>query len=139
MNDKNEKILTDFLSHADEMREDIFEDTQSMLGTIPFIFKIMGERPENFVLSGLVDYRTLRPGNLSPKVSELVAIASAAGAGADNCLKVHIQAALKEGATRDEIIDTIMIAAMIGRTKVLASGLRHVADILPDNISEIEK
>ena len=99
------------------------KDTEKMLGTMPYFFTVMRERPENFVLSALGDYRTCQPEHLSPLVSDLIAIA-AAGSGADNCLKVHICAAHKEGASRDEIFDTIMIAAMMGRTKILSSALK---------------
>ena len=121
MQEHNQQIVTDFLNHGDEISDDIMADVEQMLG-------VMRERTDTFVLSTLADYKTGRPEHLSPKIAELIAIAAAAGAGADSCLKVHIRAAQKEGATRDEILDTIMIAAMMGKTKVLASALR----LLPD-------
>jgi len=128
MQEHNQQIVTDFLNHGDEISDDIMADVEQMLGVMPFIFNVMRERTDTFVLSTLADYKTGRPEHLSPKIAELIAIAAAAGAGADSCLKVHIRAAQKEGATRDEILDTIMIAAMMGKTKVLASALR----LLPD-------
>ncbi len=124
MQDRNQQVVEDFLKHRDELSDDIMADVENMLGVLPFIFPVMRERADTFVLSALTDYKTGRPEYLSPKTAELIAIAAAAGAGADNCLKVHIGAAQQEGATRDEILDTIMIAAMIGRTKILASALR---------------
>ncbi len=131
MQEKSKKLVNDFLAQSGSLSDDIMIDTEKMLGTLPYIFPVMRERPENFVLSALGDYRTSRPEHLSPKMSELIAIAAAAGSGADNCLKVHIRAAHKEGATRDEILDTIMIAAMIGRTKILSSALRQMVDAFP--------
>lgn len=130
MQEKNEKTVKEFLAHANSISDDIMEDTKDMLGTLPFIFPVMRERPENFALSALADYRTCRPEHLSPKVAELVACAAAAGSGAENCLKVHLRAAQKEGATRDEIFDTLMIAGVIGKTKILASALRQMEDIV---------
>ena len=130
MQEKNEKTVKEFLAHADSISDDIMEDTKDMLGTLPFIFPVMRERPENFALSALADYRTCRPEHLSPKVAELIACAAAAGSGAENCLKVHLRAAQKEGATRDEIFDTLMIAGVIGKTKILASALRQMEDIV---------
>lgn len=129
MQDQNQQIISGFLSHAEEISDDLMEDIEKMLGVMPFILKVLRERPDTFMLATLIDYKTGRPDHLSPKTAELVAIAAAAGAGADSCLKVHIMAAQKEGATRDEILDTIMIASMMGRTKILASALR----LLPDN------
>jgi len=128
MQEKNQQIVNEFLSHSKEINEDIMADIEKMLGVMPFIFNSLKERPEIVMLATLADYNIGRPKTLSPKTAELIGIAAAAGAGAESCLKVHIKAALNEGVTRDEILDTIMIAAMMGKTKILASALR----LLPD-------
>lgn len=101
---------------------------------MPFILPVLRERQEVFALTSIADEMICRPAHLSPKTAELVALAAAAGASADHCLKVHIRAAVKEGASRDEIYDTIMIAALIGKTRVLASALREMEEILPAGI-----
>ncbi len=129
MKPDNERFIEDFLAHADDLGDDIVADVKEMLGIVPFIFTILRSRPETFALSTLADYRTSRPASLDPKTAELIAIAAAAGTGAESCLKVHMGAALKEGATRDEILDTLLIAAMIGKTNILASSLRRFRDI----------
>lgn len=134
MRKQNQQIVDEFLAHADAISDDVMEDTEKMLGTMPFIFPVMRERTGTFVLSAFADYRIYRPEYLTPKTAELVAVAAAAGAGADNCLKVHMKAALKEGATRDEIFDAIMIAGTIGKTKVLASALRQMCDVFPRDV-----
>jgi AhpD family alkylhydroperoxidase len=124
MQKQNQQIISDFLEHSEELSDDIMLEVEKMLGVTPFIFSVIQERTDTFVLSTLADCKTGRPNHLSSKIAELIAIAAAAGAGAENCLKVHINTAQKEGATRDEIFDTIMIAALIGKTKILASALR---------------
>ena len=129
MKPENEKLVSDFLAHADDLGDEITEDVREMLGVVPFIFTLLRDRPDIFALSAIADYRISRPGSLDAKTAELIAIAAAAGAGADNCLKVHMGAALKEGASRDEILDALLIAAMIGKTKVLASSLRQLRDV----------
>ncbi|MFA6673433.1 MAG: carboxymuconolactone decarboxylase family protein, partial [Methanoculleus sp.] len=129
MKPKNEQIVKDFLAHADDLSDDITDDVEEMLGVVPFIFSILRDRPESFALSTLADYRISRPDSLDPKTAELIAVAAAAGAGADSCLKVHIGAALKEGASRDEILDVLLIAAMIGKTRILASSLRRFREV----------
>jgi AhpD family alkylhydroperoxidase len=136
MKKKNQKIVDEFLCNADSISDDIIDDTEEMLGMLPFIFPVMRERAGTFALSALADYRICRPEHLPPKTAELVAIAAAAGAGADNCLKVHMKAAIKEGATRDEIFDAVMIAGTIGKTKVLASALRQMCDGIPADKKE---
>ncbi len=109
MKPENEKLIDDFLAHADDLGDDITEDVGGMLGVVPFIFPILRDRPDAFALSTIADYRISRPDSLDAKTAELVAVAAAAGAGADSCLKVHMGAALKEGASRDEILDVLLI------------------------------
>jgi AhpD family alkylhydroperoxidase len=128
MQKKNKKALDNFLSHADAISDDILVDTVEIFGSMPFILPVMRERPEYFALSSLADEMVCRPPHLSPKTAELVALAAAVGMGAEFCMKVHIRAAIKEGASRDEIYDTIMIAALIGKTRVLAPAFRELCE-----------
>jgi AhpD family alkylhydroperoxidase len=132
MKPENQKALDDFLSHADAIGDDILADTQKMLGSMPFILPVLRERREYFALSSVADEMVCRPASLSPKTAELVALAAAAGTGAEYCMQVHIRAAAKEGASRDEIYDTLMIAALVGKTRVLAPALREFCNAFPN-------
>jgi len=129
MKSEYEKLVNDFLAHAEDLGDEVTGDVREMLGVVPFIFDVLRKRPEVFALSALADYRISRPGSLDPKTAELVAVAAAAGAGAENCLKVHMGAALKEGASPEQVLDVLLIAGMIGKTGVLASSLRQFRDV----------
>ncbi|WP_292517669.1 carboxymuconolactone decarboxylase family protein [Methanoculleus sp.] len=129
MKPEHEQLVNDFLTHADDLGDDITGDVEEMLGVVPFIFTILRDRPDVFALAAIADYRISRPDSLDAKTAELIAVAAAAGAGAESCLKVHMGAALKEGASRDEILDVLLIAAMIGKTRVLASSLRRFREV----------
>ncbi len=129
MKPETEKLIDEFLVHADEIGDEIVEDVEEMIGIVPFIFTILRDRPDIFALATIADYKTARPESLDTKTAELISVAAAAAAGADSCLKVHIGAALKEGASRDQVLDTLLIAAMIGKTRVLASSLRQFRDV----------
>jgi AhpD family alkylhydroperoxidase len=124
MKPENKDLIKALLEHSDSLQEDIFDDTEEMLGTVPFILRVMARRPEFMIFSALKDFNALRPKSLDPKTAELLAIAAAASSGADKCLKVHMNAAARAGASEDEILDAVFIAAIIGQTKVLASALR---------------
>ncbi len=131
MRKENQKALDDFLSRADGMSDDILTDTQEMLGSMPFILPVLRERPGYFALSSIADEMVCRPKHISSKTAELIALAAAVSAGAEYCMQVHIRAAAKEGAGRDEIYDTILIAALVGKTRVLAPALRELCDVHP--------
>jgi 4-carboxymuconolactone decarboxylase len=118
-----------FPGSSDSVREEILKEKEELFGCVPPILRIMGERTEFFVFSSLKDFNALRPESLDAWTAELVTIAAAAEAGAEKCIKVHINAARRAGATRGEILDVIFIAAAIGQTKVLAPSLRIFHEI----------
>ncbi len=128
MKPENKDLIKSLLDQTPSLQEDILDDTEKMLGTVPFILQVMSRRPEFMIFSSLKDFYALRPKSLDARTAELLAVAAAASAGADKCLKVHMSAAQRAGASEDEILDAIFIAAVIGQTKVLASALRAFKD-----------
>ena len=72
---------------------------------------------------------TYKPWVLDRKTKELIAIAASLAAKCQGCLEGHIKKALKVGATRDEISESIAIA--IG---VNAAAIVDLTDIAADNL-----
>jgi AhpD family alkylhydroperoxidase len=71
---------------------------------------------------------TYKPSVLDRKTKELVAIAASLAAKCQGCLEGHIKKAIKFGATRDEISESIAIA--IG---VNAAAVVDLTDIAAEN------
>jgi AhpD family alkylhydroperoxidase len=57
---------------------------------------------------------SLKRGALDAKTKELLAVAIAIAIRCDGCLAFHVRAALRHGATREEIADTIAVAIDMG-------------------------
>jgi AhpD family alkylhydroperoxidase len=72
---------------------------------------------------------TYKPSALDRKTKELIAISASLAAKCQGCLEGHIKKALKFGATREEISETIAIA--IG---VNAAAIVDLTDIAADNL-----
>ena len=72
---------------------------------------------------------TYKPSVLDRKTKELIAISASLAAKCQGCLEGHIKKALKVGATRDEISESIAIA--IG---VNAAAIVDLTDIAADNL-----
>jgi AhpD family alkylhydroperoxidase len=128
MKPENKALIKSLVEQSESLEEDIYADSEQMLGTVPFILRTMARRPEFMIFSALKDFYALRPKSLDPRTAELLAVAAAAASGADKCLKVHMAAASSAGASQDEILDAVFIAAIIGQTRVLASALREYQD-----------
>ena len=66
------------------------------------------------VASGRTRPQALKPGALDVKTKELIAIAIAIAARCDGCVGFHVKAAIKAGATREEVLETVSMAIYMG-------------------------
>lgn len=73
--------------------------------------------------------QTYKPSVLDRKTKELVAISASLAAKCQGCLEGHIKKALKFGATREEISETIAIAMGVN-----AAAIVDLTDIAADNL-----
>jgi AhpD family alkylhydroperoxidase len=56
----------------------------------------------------------LEPKALSTKTKELIALAISIATRCDGCVAFHAEAAVKQGATRDEVLETMGMAIYMG-------------------------
>lgn len=56
----------------------------------------------------------IKPGALDAKTKELMALAVGIAARCDGCIGFHTEAAIKYGATRAEVVETIGVAVYMG-------------------------
>ncbi len=54
------------------------------------------------------------PGAMDPKTKELVAIGIGVAARCDGCIAFHVKAAIRHGATREEVAETLGMAVYMG-------------------------
>ena len=105
---------------ADEWMREIEEE----YGRVPLIFKRMGERPEVLISHLLYKGTVAQTSQLDPKFVELISLAVGAALKCPHCTGYHMQAALKMGASREEILEVILLAGMISNSSVLANSYR---------------
>jgi AhpD family alkylhydroperoxidase len=56
----------------------------------------------------------LKPGTLDTKVKELMALAVSVAVRCDDCIAFHTKAAIQQGATREELQETLNLAVYMG-------------------------
>jgi AhpD family alkylhydroperoxidase len=93
------------------MKEDWHEANRSLS-------KLIGgyreEAPDIAVAFSNVAKAAIKPGALEAKTKELMALAIGIAARCDGCIGFHTEAAIKYGATRPEIVETIGVAVYMG-------------------------
>ena len=67
-----------------------------------------------------------KEGALSTKVKLLIAMATAIKVGCTNCIIAQTEHALREGATREEILETLQVVIALGGTTGIAESLRVI-------------
>ena len=78
----------------------------------------MNKLGERLVLTttvfGQLQEKTLEDGALSAKIKELIALGIAIAVRCDGCISFQVHDALKAGASRQEIAETIGVAILMG-------------------------
>lgn len=69
---------------------------------------------------------------LDPKTKQLIYIAMMASAGDDNAVKAHVPMAKQAGATKEEVVDAILMTLTV-------SGIRGVVTCLPEVVKQFSK
>ncbi len=83
---------------------------------------------------GKMHQSVMAEGALSPKVKELIALGVSINAKCEGCIAQHVYDAMKAGATREEIVETIGITMLMGG----APGFIHGTKAL-DALEEFSK
>jgi AhpD family alkylhydroperoxidase len=115
---------------ADRTAEEWMEAIEEDYGRVPLIFKRMGERPEVLISHLLYKGTVAQTSPLDPKYVELISMAVGAALKCPHCTGYHMQAALRMGATREEILEVILLSGMISNSSVLANAYRIVDEKL---------
>jgi AhpD family alkylhydroperoxidase len=99
-------------------------------GKVPLIFRRMGERPEVLISHLLYKSTVGETSQLDPKYVELISMAVGAALKCQYCTSYHMQSAVKMGATREEILEVILLSGMIANSSVLANAYRVIDERL---------
>lgn len=115
---------------ADLTAEEWIKAIDKEYGRVPLIFKRMNERPEVLISHLLYKGTVAQTSPLDPKYVELISLAVGAALKCPHCTGYHMQAALRMGASREEILEVILLAGMISNSSVLANAYRLIDEKL---------
>lgn len=113
-----------------EKTDKILKAIEEAYGFVPVVNKILSERPDMFVPSVGFTQSVLESkcGAIDLKNRYLCAISAATAAGGEHCVRVQIAHAKQAGATRDEVLESIMIGSTMSMTRSQSYAMRAFAD-----------
>jgi len=66
-----------------------------------------------------LDTNAYQKGHLPVKTKELLGLVASAVLRCDDCIKYHLETCFKEGVSKEEIMETLSIATLVGGTIVI--------------------
>ena len=87
---------------------ELIDDLNAAIG------KLRAGAPEPMRGFSMLAREALKPGALDVKTKELIAIGIAIAARCDGCVGFHVKAAIKAGASREEVLETLSMAIYMG-------------------------
>lgn len=81
--------------------------------------KILGD--DNKIIKRIfnLDTNAYREGHLDVKTKELLGLVASAVLRCDDCIKYHLQNCHKEGLTKEQVMESLSIATLVGGTIVI--------------------
>ena len=125
-----EKLAQIVAQGAEATADEWMKAIEVEYGRVPLVFKRMGERPEVLISHLLYKGTVAQTSPLDPKYVELISMAVGAALKCPHCTGYHMQAATRMGATREEILEVILLSGMIANSSVLANAYRIVDEKL---------
>lgn len=113
-----------------EITEKILAAIKKEYGSIPLINQVLSERPDLFIpVANLGRAAIEGRGVMERKTRYLCALAAASAEGAEYCIKVQAEHAMQEGATRDEVLEAMVIGSYMSLTKAQSYAFREYAKL----------
>jgi AhpD family alkylhydroperoxidase len=120
---------------VEKTSEEWMDNIEEEYGKTPLIFRRMAEHPEALISHLLYKTSVAKMSSLDPKYVELISLAIGAALRCQHCTGYHMQAALKKGASREEILEVILLAGLISNSSVLANSYRIMDEKLAQCVS----
>ena len=81
--------------------------------------KILGDNNKIIKRIFNLDTNAFAPGALDVKTKELLGLVASTVLRCDDCVKYHLETSYKEGLTKEEVMEALSIATLVGGTIVI--------------------
>ena len=117
-----------------EIADKILQAIKEEYGFIPLVNQVLSQRPDIFVPAANFGKAALegKQQKLERKTAYLCAISSATALGAEHCLNVQMKHAVSAGASKDEILEAMVIGSYMAMTRAQSYAFRKYDEMFGD-------
>jgi alkylhydroperoxidase/carboxymuconolactone decarboxylase family protein YurZ len=113
-----------------EIADKILKAIERQFGFIPVVNQVLSERPDMFIPAANFGKAVLEgKGELDQKTRYLAAVSAAAALGGQHCVRVQMSHAVQAGATKDEILECLVIGSYMAMTHSQSYSFREYAEM----------
>ena len=106
--------------------KELLDKVESETGAVPLIYEKMAKKPEVLISHLLYKSAVTETSTLEPKIVELISLAVGTALNCRHCTEYHMRAAQAKGATKDEILESVLLAGSLAQASVLADAYRVI-------------
>jgi Uncharacterized homolog of gamma-carboxymuconolactone decarboxylase subunit len=108
-----------------EKAKEVLKKIELNYGFVPLINQILSERPDMFLPSVSFGKAVLEgKGDLDSKTRYLISLGAASALASEHCMEVQMEHAIDAGATRDEVLEALIIGSFMALTRSQSKALR---------------
>jgi len=114
-------------------------ELERLYGRVPLVAQVLSQRPDIYIpYSDYSDASLNHPMHLDRKTAELAAVAAGSALASQHCLAIHLGAAVKAGADKDEILEAVLIGSFMALTRSQSVALRMFQELPPESEQDNE-
>ena len=111
----------------------ILRSIEKQYGFIPVVNQVLSERPDKFIPAANYGKAVMEgKGELDQKTKYLLAVSAATALGGEHCVRVQMHHASKAGATKDEILESMLIGSYIAMTRAQSYAFTEYSDMFSE-------
>ena len=117
-----------------EVADKILEAIKKEYGFIPLVNQVLSQRPDIFVPAANFGKAALegKEQKLERKTAYLCAVSAATALGAEHCLNVQMKHAVAAGASKDEVLEAMVIGSYMAMTRAQSYAFRKYSEMFDD-------
>ena len=114
-----------------EIVEKILKAIETRYGFVPLVNQVMSENPDLFIPSANFSKAVMEGDSkkLDAKTTYLCAVAAASALGAEHCVRAQGTHAKANGATKDEMMEAMVIGSYMALTRSQSYAFRVLQDL----------